>query len=189
MAKKHVAAFALFDDRATAADAAEWLKTSGFRPEDVCMLHPRNVGSKDLGYEKHTKAPEGAAAGGGAGAALGAALGWLAGAGTLLMPGMDFAAAGPILSALSGMGAGMVLGGLTGALAGSGLPEYEAKRYVGRIRKGGVLLSVHCDDRTWANQATHILKRMGGTDVSITREAAGEFAEASRPFPRRQHVS
>ena len=75
---------------------------------------------------------------------LGGTLGLLAGIGTLAIPGVGpFIAAGPIVGALAGLGAGGAVGGFVGALVGMGIPEYEAKRYEGRIREGGVLLSVH----------------------------------------------
>src|SRR5206468_4762230 len=104
------------------------------------------TGTKDFAHEKHTKAPEGATTGAGTGAVVGGALGWLAGIGALAIPGLGpFIAAGPIMAALAGAGVGGTVGGVTGALIGLGIPEYEAKRYEGRITKGGILLSVHSD--------------------------------------------
>jgi hypothetical protein len=38
-----------------------------------------------------------------------------------------------------------------------GIPEYEVKRYEGRIKDAGILLSVHCDDDKWTMKAKHIL--------------------------------
>src|SRR5207247_2408681 len=117
------------------------------RSEDISVLLPDNIGTKDFAHEKHTKAPEGATAGAGAGAIVGGTLGLLAGIGALTIPGIGpFIAAGPILSALGGVGAGGVVGGLIGALVGMGIPEYEAKRYEGLVRQGRVLLSAHCDN-------------------------------------------
>ena len=104
-------------------------------------------GTKDLAHEAHTKAPEGATAGAATGAVDGGVLGWLMGIGALAIPGIGpFIAAGPIVAALAGIGAAGVAGGLIGALIGVGIPEYEAKRYEGRLRTGHILLSVHCDD-------------------------------------------
>ena len=48
-----------------------------------------------------------------------------------------------------GAGALGAVGGIVGALVGMGIPEYEAKRYEGRVKHGGILLSVHCDDHDW----------------------------------------
>src|SRR5205807_1887920 len=82
-------------------------------------------------------------------------------------------AAGPIVAALAGAGAGGVVGGITGALVGMGIPEYEAKRYEGRVKEGGILLSVHCDDSKWVKRAKEILKETGAEDVSSTGETKG----------------
>jgi hypothetical protein len=85
---------------------------------------------------------------------------------------------------LIGIGAGGMLGGLTGALVGLGTPEYEAKRYEGRIRRGAILLSVHCDDSDWVKTAKTILEQTGAEDVSSTTEAKADFAKSDRPRPR-----
>lgn len=131
--------------------------------------------------------PEGASAGAGTGAVIGGVLGWLAGVGAIAVPGIGpFIAAGPILAALAGIGAGGVVGGITGSLIGFGIPEYEAKRYEGRIKKGGILLSVHCDDSNWAQKAKTILQETGAEDVSSTGEARADFAKSDKPLPRRR---
>lgn len=185
MAVKNIAAFGIYPDQGAANDAIESLKSAGFRQTDISVLFPENLGSKDFGHEKHTKAPEGAVAGGGSGAVVGAAFGWLVGAGALMVPGLEaMQAAGPIVAMLGGMGAGVTLGGVVGALVGAGVPEYEAKRYEGRVRKGGILLSVHCDNSEWAKTARSILKRTGASDISTTGEARADFARTEKPLPR-----
>jgi hypothetical protein len=139
----------------------------------------------DLAMTRSTKAPEGTAAGAGSGGVVGGVIGWLASAGVLAIPGVGiFIAAGPLMSLLSGIGVGGVIGGLAGALVGLGTPEYEAKRYEGRIRKGGILLSVHCDDSDWIKTARMILHQTGAEDVSYTTEAKADFAASDRPRPR-----
>jgi hypothetical protein len=161
------------------------LRNDGFRPEDVSILMPENLGNKDFAHEQNSKAPEGAATGGVAGGVMGGALGWLVGVGALAIPGLGpFIAAGPIMAALAGLGAGAALGGTAGALIGLGMPEYEAKRYEGRIRKGGILLSVHCDDSKWADKAERVLEASGAEDISKTSEASADFAETDRPVRR-----
>jgi hypothetical protein len=161
------------------------LKRAGFRSTDVSVLYPENVGTKDFGHEKHTKAPEGAATGAAAGAILGGALGWLAGIGALAIPGIGpFVAAGPILAALSGIGAAGAIGGIAGALVGIGIPEYEAKRYEGRIRNGGILLSVHCDNSDWVKRAVDVMHQTGATDMATSTEARADFGHTERPQPR-----
>lgn len=185
MAGKNTAAFGIYSTRQGVEDAVDTLREAGFRNTDISVLFPDNEGSKDFAHEKNTKAPEGAAAGAGTGAVIGGALGWLAGIGALAIPGIGpFIAAGPIMTALAGVGVGGAVGGLTGALIGMGIPEYEAKRYEGRIRKGGILLSVHCDDSDWTKKAKDILIRTGAEDVSSTGEARADYAESDRPVPR-----
>jgi len=165
--------------------AVEALQNAGFRNTDISVLFPDNKGTKDFAFEKGTKAPEGATVGAGSGIVVGGVLGWLAGIGLLAVPGIGpFIAAGPIVSALAGMGIAGTVGGITGALIGMGMPEYEAKRYEGRVKGGHVLLSVHSDDREWARRAETILDRTGAEDISRAGEKSGEFAESDRPMPR-----
>jgi hypothetical protein len=184
-AKKNIAVFGIYPDQLTAEDAVENLKDAGFRSTDVSVLFPDNQGTKDFAHEKHTKAPEAALTGGGSGAIIGGALGWLAGVGALAIPGIGpFIAAGPLMAMLGGIGVGTALGGLTGALIGLGMPEYEAKRYEGRIRRGGILLSVHCDNPEWSRRAKNILNRTGAEDVAATGEAQADFAASDRPVRR-----
>src|SRR5437588_4302224 len=130
MSGKNTSAFGIYPDQQTVGDAVDSLKRAGFRNTDISVLFPENVGTKDFGHEKHTKAPEGAVAGASSGAIIGGAVGWLAGVGALAIPGIGpFVAAGPILTMLGGIGAGGAVGGFAGALIGVGIPEYEAKRY------------------------------------------------------------
>ena len=186
MAARNISVFGIYPDSHTVGDAIEALKAAGFRSADISALYPENLGSKDLGHERHSKAPEGAVAGGSAGAALGAAVGWLAGAGAMMIPGLEpLAAAGPVVGMLGGVGAGAMLGGLTGALAGAGIPEYEAKRYEGRVRHGGILLSVHCDNPQWAKSAKRLLKKSGARDIASAHEAKADFARSDKPMTRR----
>lgn len=185
MAVRNISAFGIYSDQSTVSDAVESLKAAGFRSTDISVLYPENLGSKDFGHERHTKAPEGAVAGGSTGAVAGAAVGWLLGAGALMVPGMEhMAAAGPIIGMMGGLGAGVTLGGLVGALVGSGIPEYEAKRYEGRVRRGGILLSVHCDNPEWSKTAKAILRKSGARDISTAGEAKADFATSEKPLPR-----
>jgi len=148
------------------------LKTAGFSPNDISVLLPDKAGTKDFAHEQHTKAPEGAVTGAGTGGVLGGTLGWLVGIGALAIPGLGpFIAAGPILAALSGAAAGAALGGVAGALIGMGIPEYEAKRYEGKIQEGNVLISVHTDDSTERDRAKTIFEQAGAEDISSTAEA------------------
>lgn len=190
MAVKNIAVFGIYPDQLTAEDAVDTLKDSGFRNTDISVLFPDNQGTKEFAHEKHTKAPEGALTGGSSGAVIGGALGWLAGIGALALPGVGpFIAAGPLMAMLGGIGVGSAIGGLTGALIGLGIPEYEAKRYEGRIKHGSILLSVHCDDSDWARRAKNILSQTGAEDVASTGEAKADFATSDKPLRRSGAIS
>jgi hypothetical protein len=185
MAGKNTAAFGIYKTRAAVENAVDQLKAAGYRNTDISVLFPENVGNKDFAHEKHTKAPEGATTGAATGAVLGGALGWLAGIGALAIPGLGpFIAAGPIMAALAGAAVGGTTGGVAGALIGMGFPEYEAKRYEGRIKDGGILLSVHCDDSEWTRKAKDILENSGAEDVASTGESAADFSKTDRPMQR-----
>lgn len=185
MAGKNTAVFGIYSDRERVEECVQALRDRNFRVEDISILFPENEGSKDFAHVKATKAPEGATAGAATGAVFGGVLGWLAGIGAIAIPGIGpFIAAGPIMAALAGAGLGGTVGGLTGSLVGMGIPEYEAKRYEGRIRKGGYLLSVHCDDSQWVSKAKGILRDTGAEDISSTGEAAADFARTDKPVTR-----
>jgi hypothetical protein len=185
MSGKNMAVFGIYPTYATVERAVDELRASGFRNTDISVLLPENVGTKDFAHSKGTKAPEGATTGAGTGAVVGGALGWLAGIGALAIPGVGpFIAAGPIMAALAGVGVGGAVGGVTGALIGMGIPEYEAKRYEGRVKRGGILLSVHSDNSQWTHKAKDVLERTGAEDIASTGETKGDFQNADAPMPR-----
>ncbi len=185
MAGKNTAAFGIYPSREMAENGVDRLLAAGFRNEDISVLLQDNVGTKDFAHEKHTKAPEGTTTGAVTGGVVGGTLGLLAGIGALAIPGLGpFIAAGPIMATLAGVGSGGVVGGLIGALVGLGIPEYEAKRYEGRIKEGGILLSVHCDNSDWTSKAKKLLKESGAEDVSSTGEAGADFAKTNKPAAR-----
>ncbi len=174
--------FGIYSTRHQVENAVDELKAAGYRNTDISVLFPENVGTKEFAHEKDTKAPEGTATGAVTGGVIGGTLGWLAGIGSLAIPGVGpLIAAGPIIGALSGIGAGGVIGGITGALIGMGIPEYEAKRYEGRIKRGNILLSVHSDNSDWTKKAKTILEDTGAEDISSSSEAKGDFANTERP--------
>ena len=185
MAGKNTAVYGIYRDRDHAEEAVDALLTEGFRNEDISVLLPENVGTKDFAHKKDTKAPEGTTTGAATGGAIGGTLGLLAGIGALAIPGLGpFIAAGPIMGALAGLGAGGAVGGLIGALVGMGIPEYEAKRYEGRVKEGGILLSVHCDNSDWVKRAKNILEETGAEDVSSAGEASADYEKTDKPLPR-----
>ena len=173
---KKTAVFGLYPSVERAESAVDALVSGRFSNADVSVLMADQQGSRDFAHEKQTKAPEGTTAGVAAGGTIGGTLGLLAGIGALAIPGVGpLIAAGPIMGALAGLGVGGAVGGVVGALVGMGIPEYEAKRYEGRVKEGGVLLSVHCDTSEEITRAKDILKRTGAEDIA----AAGEEAVAA----------
>jgi hypothetical protein len=180
MTGKKTAVFGIYHTANQAERCVDDLLAAGFSNDDVSVLLPDNQGTKDFAHQKNTKAPEGTTAGVTAGGAIGGTLGLLAGIGALAIPGVGpFIAAGPIMAALAGMGAGGAVGGLIGALVGMGIPEYEAKRYEGRIKEGGVLLSVHCDTSEQITRAKDLLRHTGAQDISSTGEASADYPAVS----------
>jgi hypothetical protein len=170
---KNKSVLGIYTSRSAVESGITYLREADFASTDVSVLLPENLGSKELATLKATKAPEGTAAGAGSGAVIGGALGWLVGIGALAIPGLGpFIAAGPIMAALAGVGVGGAVGGFTGALIGIGIPEYEAKRYEGRLQKGGILVSVHCETSEEIDRAKEVLKRTGAEDISSTSESS-----------------
>lgn len=166
------AVYGAFDTRMELESTVDNLKAQGFRNSDISVLIPSGSDQDEFVRTlevpvKETKATEGATTGAVGGLAFGGALGWLAGAGALAIPGIGpFVAAGPIMAALAAAGIGGTLGGITGALVGSGIPEDEAKKYESYLKDGGMLLSVHTDDKEWMEKARMILRSGGAKDIT-----------------------
>ena len=170
---KKTSVLGIYSTRTAVENVADTLIRSGFPASAISVLLPENLGPQSFATEKSTKAPEGAATGAAGGAVLGGGLGLLVGIGALAIPGLGpFIAAGPIMAALAGMGVGGAVGGVTGALIGLGIPEYEAKRYEGRLQKGGILVSVHCNTSAEIQRAKDLLRGTGAEDISSTGESA-----------------
>lgn len=182
---KNTSVMGIYPDRTTVSDAINVLQKTGYRATDISFLSSDNQGSKDFALEKHTKAPHGAAVGAAAGAVVGAALVWFVSIQTVTIAGLGaLVGAGPVLAALAGAGAGGTLGWIVGWLAGLSLTEYVAKRYAGRIRSGGILLSVHCDSPEWCGRAKKTLRDTGARNISCASEAAADFGTTDKPTER-----
>jgi len=170
MSKKSV--FCIATSRVQADRIVDQLKASGFSTNDISALFPDRGSTRDFAHEKSTKAPEGAITGVSTGGILGGTLGWLAGIGALAIPGLGFfLAAGPLAAALSGAAMGAAVGGVAGALVGMGIPEYEAKRYEGKIKDGNILISVHTELPDEVVAARKIFAAIGAQDIAIAVEA------------------
>jgi hypothetical protein len=186
MSGKKTGVFGIYSTRVAVENATDSLIRAGFPAADISVLLPESLGGpKDMGTEKATKAPEGTATGVATGGVIGGALGVLAGIGVLAIPGLGpFIAAGPIMAGLAGLGVGGAVGGFTGALIGMGIPEFEAKRYEGRLQKGGILLSVHCDTSDEIKRAKEVLKATGAEDVSSTGESSADRDSSAKAARR-----
>lgn len=179
---KDKSVFAIFKTRASAEGAVDTLMNEGFGASDISVLLSDSIGDQSLAHTKATKAPEGATAGAGAGLAIGGTLGLLAGIGALAIPGFGpFIAAGPIMGALAGAGVGGAVGGMTGGLIGLGMPEFEAKRYEGVIKDGGVLLCVVARTTEDIERAEECLERLGGKDIATSDPVKGDW----KPYERK----
>src|SRR5438477_1737909 len=182
---KNISVFGIYRGQASLENAIVALRDANYRASDISVLFPEGSKTREFAHEKGTKAPEGATTGAATGAVLGGTMGWLAGIGALAIPGVGpFIAAGPIVAALAGAGVGGAVAGIAGALIGMGIPEYEAKRYEGRVKKGGILLSVHSDNSDWTKRAKDILERTGAEDIASTGETKGDVLNTDRPMSR-----
>jgi len=177
MRSKKTAVFGIFQTQKQVERGVDDLTSAGFRSDAISVLLPDRDSSRDFAHEKNTKAPEGVTAGVTAGGVIGGTLGLLAGIGFLVIPELDpFLAAGPIITTLAGMGAGGAAGGLIGAFVGMGIPEYEAKRFAGRIKDGGILFSVHCETPREVERAKELLKQTGAQGIASSTESSADFA-------------
>jgi hypothetical protein len=187
MAGKNTAVFGIYKSVAQAEMAVDRMIAAGFLSNDISVLLPDNQSTKQFAHEKNTKAPEGTTTGGITGGVIGGTLGLLAGIGAIAIPGVGpFIAAGPIMGALAGLGAGGAVGGLIGALVGMGMPEYEAKRYEGRVKAGGVLLSIHCDTSEEISRAKDLLKSTGAEDIASSGEKSASTHGVEEPVGTRR---
>jgi hypothetical protein len=176
MAGKNKAVFGIYKTVPETEEAVSRLTANGFSSDDISVLLPDSHSTKQFAHEKNTKAPEGTTTGATAGGVVGGTLGLLAGIGALAIPGVGpFIAAGPIMAALAGIGVGGTVGGFIGALVGMGIPEYEAKRYEGWIKEGGILLSVHCDTSAEIDRAKDILNRTHAQGIASTGEKSADY--------------
>jgi hypothetical protein len=189
MAGKNTSVFGIYKDIDQAENAADQLVVSGFSNQDISVLMADTDGTRQFAHEKNTKAPEGTTAGVTTGGLVGGTLGVLIGIGALAIPGVGpLIAAGPIMVGLAGLGMGCAVGGLIGGLVGMGIPEYEAKRYEGRVKDGGVLLSAHCDTSDEVSRAKEILKSTGAEDISSAEEKSVSSHEVNTDNSRTDHT-
>jgi hypothetical protein len=179
MTDRNTAVFGIYPNAECAERGVDTLIAAGVPSRNISVMMPDSSTTRAFAHEKDTKAPEGATVGATTGGVVGGALGVLAGIGALAIPGLGpLIGAGPLVAGLAGLGAGGAVGGLVGALVGMGIPEYEAKLYEGRVKHGGVLLSVHCDTTQAVTRAKHTLQGTGAEDVASAGES-GSVVKAS----------
>jgi hypothetical protein len=182
---RNISVMGIYADRTTVSDAINVLHKAGFRATDIAVLSSDNQGSKDFAHEKRTKALEGAAIGAAAGGVIGVVLAWfLSVQGVNIAVLRPLATAGPVLAALAGGAVSGALGWIAGLAVGLRGTEYVATRYAGRIRHGGILLSVHCDSQEWCDRAEKTLKETGARNISSATEAAADYGTADKPTER-----
>lgn len=165
--------FCIATNHGQAENIVRGLQSRGFIESEISVLLPDTSGARDVGHVKATKAPEGTATGAAAGGVAGGILGLLAGIGSLAIPGVGpFIAAGPIMAALGGAALGATAGGIVGGLIGLGIPEFEAKRYEEKLRKGNYLISVHVENGEEEDRAKEVFKNAKAEDITTAGESS-----------------
>jgi hypothetical protein len=187
---KNTVVFGMYPDATAISEASGALRHVGFRATDIAVLSAENHGSKDFAHEQHSKAGDGAAVGAAVGALLFAPAGVLAALGILAAPLalQTYLPPSPVVAGLAAAGLGGALGWVGGLIAGLRRSRYIAKRYVGRIRRGGILLSVHCDSLEWRDRAMKTLKDSGGRNLSSASEGGADYGASDRPTERLQRA-
>jgi hypothetical protein len=89
--------------------------------------------------------------------------------------------ASPLVAALAGVGVGGAIGGIAGALIPGDFTKRTATR---RVKDGGILLSIHCDDRNWTAKPNRSWYATGAQDVAYTGESAADWQKSDKPLPR-----
>jgi hypothetical protein len=178
------AVFGIASTYRQAETIVEELKEEGFANTDISVLFANQRGAREFVQGENTTAPDDAVARAGTGGAFGGVLGWLAGMGSLAIPGVGpFIAAGPIMAALGGAAVGSAVGGFVGALMGMGISENEAQQYESKLRDGHVLISVHWENSAETDGAEKVLKRSNAYDISCTTETSVKRSTDSLPHP------
>lgn len=161
-----IAVYGIFYESALAKSSVEQLLAAHFAEDDVILLDPQILGSKDISHDRESTAG-GSTAVVTSNVAIGGALGLAVGVGALSIPGIGpFLAAGPLLGALAGMGAGGAVGGAIDAVDATSLPDLGARRYEGHIAEGGILVTVHCHHPDLVPLAIGVLQSSGAQAIS-----------------------
>ncbi len=149
--------------------AAEQLGDAGVPHDSISVLVSDKSRAHLATVDKHTKAPEGAAAGGIAGGILGGLIAGLTTVAALAMPGVGILAAGPVVAIFAGAGAGAATGGTIGGLVGLGMSQHEVKLYSDMLKSDGVLVVVTAPDKHVRDLAKKVFEEFGAITVETHR--------------------
>ncbi|HXG86928.1 MAG TPA: hypothetical protein VNJ02_01225 [Vicinamibacterales bacterium] len=155
------AAFGLYPSTKALHFGAEALRAARFRQTDISVMY--SDGSQAMRL-REAESPAEADVADGEPETLGGLLSALSGIGALSMRNDGpYMAAGPILATL--------IGGcqeLLASLRGLGIPDTTVQCFEDKLKQGGLLLSVQCEDEEWAERAQQILHQTGAEHVSAT---------------------
>jgi len=157
---------ATFKTRTATEEALRELELLGVTEDQIGLVVTDETRGKTFNIENHSKSDQGVAAGATFGGIVGGILAAIAGAGTIVIPGLNLVVAGSIVAGLAGLGAGAAAGGILGGLVGLGVPEHEAKLYEGEIRSGSILLAVEARDHEQAKNIRQVLKRVDAYNIA-----------------------
>lgn len=150
----------LFKDSKHAGMAVAELRDQGFT-KDISVVAKDEDTADISSHEIQTDVTQGAKGGAAGGALAGGILGVLAGATSVIIPGVGpLLALGPLaaLWGLTGAAAGALTGGLIGGFVDAGFSKNQAEEYEGAIRRGEVLVAVTAPHEREEN-VTRILRK------------------------------
>ena len=175
MTDKRTAVLGIYSNRIQTEGVVNALMQAGFSGADISLLMPEDgtpLSATPHRYARSSHAASAAVSGG----PIGGALGLLAGIGSLDVRGLGpLITAGPIVATLAGVGGD---GGLHGVLMGMGVPEYDARRYESRVKRGAILLCAHGESAEEARRANAVFEHTGAEDIATASEPADSEAAA-----------
>jgi hypothetical protein len=100
---------------------------------------------------------------------IGGAIGWLAGLGTLAIPGIGlFVAAGPVLGMLAGVAVGASLGTLRGTMVEAmGIPDERLPVFEEAMNAGRIVIAARIDDVDSCTRAVQAIREAGAQEVGV----------------------
>ena len=157
---------AIFETRKAFETALDKIIRLGITESQIGVVMSDQTHGKSFKLDNHSKVDQVAAAGATIGGILGGIMAAVAGAGSLIIPGLNLVVVGSVVSGLAGLGAGAAAGGLAGGLIGLGIPEHEAKLYEGSLNTGHILLAIEAIDHKQAKQVSEVLKNTEAYNIA-----------------------